>query len=70
MTTYIGEDMGKENTPPLLVRVKTGTTALEISMVILREIGNKLPQEREIPLLLYTQRMFNHTPKTCAQLCS
>ena len=40
---------GKGNTPPLMVGMKTGTTALEISMAISQKI-RKLSQDPEIPL--------------------
>ena len=40
---------GQGNTPPLMVGMKTGTTALEISMAISQKI-RKLSQDPEIPL--------------------
>jgi hypothetical protein len=40
VTADAGEDMEKENTPPLLVGLKAGATTLEISLVVPQKIGH------------------------------
>ena len=45
MTAYTGEDVGKLNSPQLLVGVQIGTDALEISMLIFEKI-RKQPSSR------------------------
>ena len=52
-TIYVLAPMiwGEGNVPPLLVGVKTCTTALEISMAISHKIRNNLLQDMSIPLL-------------------
>ena len=42
MTTYVGEDVGKGNTPALLVGVQAGTDTLDISMAISQIIKKQL----------------------------
>jgi hypothetical protein len=41
----------KRNTPPLLVRLQTGTTTLEISLEVSQKIELVLPEDPAIPLL-------------------
>jgi hypothetical protein len=48
----------KRNTPPLLVGLQTGTTTLEINLVVPQKIGNRSTQ---IPS--YTT--LGHIPKRC-----
>jgi hypothetical protein len=43
--------MWSKNTPPLLVRVQTCTTTLEINLAVSENIGNILPQDPALPLL-------------------
>jgi hypothetical protein len=40
VTTHIGEDVEKNNTPPMLVGLQTGTTTLEINLEVPHKIGN------------------------------
>jgi hypothetical protein len=40
----------KKNTPPLLVRLQSGTTTLEINLEFPQKIG-KIPEDTAIPLL-------------------
>jgi len=65
VTTDTGEDVEKEEHSSIVVGLQAGTTTLEISLVFPQKI--KLPEEPPIPLLAYTQKMFQyitrkHTP--------
>jgi hypothetical protein len=48
----------RENTPPLLVRVQTGITTLEINLAVSQKIGNN-----STPLPNYST--LGHIPKRC-----
>jgi hypothetical protein len=39
--THVGEDVEKEEHYPLLVVLQTGTTTLEINLVVSEKIGNR-----------------------------
>jgi hypothetical protein len=41
----------KRNTPPLLVRLQTGTTTLEVNLKIPQKIEIDLPEDPAIPIL-------------------
>ena len=41
VTTHVGEDVEKEDPPPLLVELKIGTTTLEINLGLPQKIGNR-----------------------------
>ena len=58
MTVYAGEVVGKENTPPLLVGVQTGTVSLDFSVVISQKI-KKQPTSRP------SNTTFGYIPKGC-----
>jgi hypothetical protein len=58
VTAHAGEDVEKENTPPLLVEFQIGTTTLEINLAVLQKIGNR-PTRRSS----YTT--LGHIPKRC-----
>jgi hypothetical protein len=41
VTTHVGEDVEKKDTPLLLVRLQTGTATLEINLEVPQKIGNR-----------------------------
>ena len=41
VTTHVGEDVEKEDPPPLLVGLQTGTTILEINLELPQKIRNR-----------------------------
>ena len=53
----------------MLVGVQTYTDALEISMVILRKLGNNLPQDPEIRLFsIYTKEVHSYHKDMCSMM--
>jgi hypothetical protein len=60
----------KTNTPPLLVGLQAGTTALEFSLRFLRILGIELPEDPAKPLLGIYPKMFQHVRRTHALLSS
>ena len=61
-----GEDVEKEE--PLLVRLQTGTTTLEINLEVTQKIGNRSTQQYHS--WEYTKKMPHHATGAHAPLCS
>ena len=59
----------KTNTPPLLVGLQAGTTALEFSLRFLRILGIELPEDPAIPLLgIYPENAPTCNKDTCSTM--
>jgi hypothetical protein len=69
MTTDAGEDVEKENTPPLLVGLQAGTTTLEIILAVPQKIGHSIPGDPAIPLLgIYPKDAPTGNKDTCSTM--
>jgi hypothetical protein len=59
----------KSDTPPLLVGLQACTTALEISLVVLRKLDIVLPEDPTIPLLgIYPEDVPTYNKDTCSTM--
>ena len=59
----------KRNTPPLLVGLQDGATALEISLVVPQKLGMSLPEDPVIPLLgVYPEDSSACNKDTCSTM--
>jgi len=59
----------KRNTPPLLVGLQPGTTALEISLEVPQKIGRCIPNDLAIPLLgIYPKDAPIYNKETCSTM--
>ena len=55
-----------EKTPPLLMRLQTCTTTLEISLAVSQKVGNSSTQSQLYHFWAYSQKIFHYTTSKCA----